>query len=133
MTPTASRASATRQPAPKALPPTRQRDPALRPPSADGVAARLPPDVSRMPVHPENAPTAAWPALIQRCRIGSSCDCPPEEKLAGIERDLRRATADGGPPLPSTALPLPRTIQPKLVVGRVDDPLEHEATASQAR
>ena len=69
MTPTASRASATRQPAPKALPPTRQRDPALRPPSADGVAARLPPDVSRMPVHPENAPTAAWPALIQRCEI----------------------------------------------------------------
>lgn len=36
---------------------------------------------------------------IQRCGIGSSCDCPPHEKLAGINHDLQRATAAGGAPL----------------------------------
>jgi len=36
---------------------------------------------------------------IQRCGIGSSCGCPPRDKLAGIEHDLRRATAAGGTPL----------------------------------
>jgi hypothetical protein len=36
---------------------------------------------------------------IQRCGIGSSCDCPTRDKLAGIEHDLRRGTAaDGTPP-----------------------------------
>jgi hypothetical protein len=40
---------------------------------------------------------------IQRCGIGSSCDCPPRDKLAGIEDDLQRATAVGGTPLPATS------------------------------
>jgi hypothetical protein len=40
---------------------------------------------------------------IQRCGIGSSCDCPPRDKLAGIEHDLQRATAAGGTPLPATS------------------------------
>jgi hypothetical protein len=39
---------------------------------------------------------------IQRCGIGSSCDCPTRDKLAGIEHDLRRGTAaDGTPPSPA--------------------------------
>ena len=40
---------------------------------------------------------------IQRCGIGSSCDCSPRDKLAGIEDDLHRVTAAGGTPLPATA------------------------------
>lgn len=40
---------------------------------------------------------------IQRCGIGSSCDCPPRDKLAGTEHDLHRATAAGGTPLPATS------------------------------
>ena len=40
---------------------------------------------------------------IQRCGIGSSCDCPPRNKLAGIERDVQRATAGGGAPLPAAS------------------------------
>ena len=40
---------------------------------------------------------------IQRCGIGSSCDCPPRDKLAGIEDDLQHATAVGGTPLPATS------------------------------
>ncbi|MGP0021764.1 MAG: DUF4157 domain-containing protein [Streptosporangiaceae bacterium] len=36
---------------------------------------------------------------IQRCGIGSSCDCPPRDRLAGTEHDLHRATAAGGTPL----------------------------------
>src|SRR5215831_12523688 len=37
----------------------------------------------------------AWPGRIQRCGIGSSCDCSPEEKLAGIQHDLQRSAAHG--------------------------------------
>jgi Domain of unknown function (DUF4157) len=40
---------------------------------------------------------------IQRCGIGSSCNCPPRDKLIGIEHDLQRATAAGGKPLPATS------------------------------
>jgi hypothetical protein len=40
---------------------------------------------------------------IQRCGIGSSCDCPARDKLTGIEHDLQRATAAGGMPLPATS------------------------------
>src|SRR5215469_16748474 len=32
---------------------------------------------------------------IQRCGIGSSCDCSAQDKLAGIQRDLQRAAAAG--------------------------------------
>jgi Domain of unknown function (DUF4157) len=40
---------------------------------------------------------------IQRCGVGSSCDCAPRDKLAGIEHDLHRATSGGGTPLPATS------------------------------
>ena len=41
-----------------------------------------------------------WPAWIQRCGIGSSCGCEPHDKVAGVARDLQRATFDGGAALP---------------------------------
>src|SRR5690349_21202310 len=41
-----------------------------------------------------------WPAWVQRCGIGSSCECPSHEQLAGVWRDLQRATAGGGVALP---------------------------------
>jgi hypothetical protein len=41
-----------------------------------------------------------WPAWVQRCGIGSSCECPPRDQLAGVQRDLQRATAGGGAALP---------------------------------
>ena len=41
--------------------------------------------------------------LVQRCGIGSSCDCPARDQLAGIEHDLQRATAAGGTPLPASS------------------------------
>jgi hypothetical protein len=41
------------------------------------------------------------PTPIQRCGIGSACDCPAHDKLAGIQRDLRLATSGGGVPLPA--------------------------------
>ena len=37
-------------------------------------------------------PTGA-PAGVQRCGIGSTCDCAPEDKLAGIQRDLHESAA----------------------------------------
>jgi Domain of unknown function (DUF4157) len=42
----------------------------------------------------EGAPGVAspWRGWIQRCGIGSSCDCEPDDKLAGLRRDLQRAT-----------------------------------------
>lgn len=40
---------------------------------------------------------------IQRCGIGSSCDCSPNGKLAGIEHDLQRAAAAGGTTLPAAS------------------------------
>jgi hypothetical protein len=39
---------------------------------------------------------------LQRCGIGSSCGCAPHDKLAGIQRDLQRATASGTPLPPAT-------------------------------
>ncbi|MGH3823175.1 MAG: eCIS core domain-containing protein [Pseudonocardiaceae bacterium] len=42
----------------------------------------------------------AWPAWVQRCGIGSSCDCRPNDKLAGIQHDLQRSAAHGGSLLP---------------------------------
>jgi len=40
---------------------------------------------------------------VQRCGIGSSCDCSAHDKLAGIEQDLHRANAAGGTPLPAAS------------------------------
>ena len=40
---------------------------------------------------------------IQRCGIGSSCDCPARDQRAGIEHDLQRAIAAGGTPLPTAS------------------------------
>src|SRR5215469_6726790 len=37
---------------------------------------------------------------IQCCGIGSSCNCAEHDKLAGVQRDLQRATSGGGTPLP---------------------------------
>lgn len=41
-----------------------------------------------------------WPAWVQRCGSGSACECPPHDQLAGVQRDLQRATAAGGAALP---------------------------------
>ncbi len=101
MTHTAARATAVRRASPKTALPAPHRETAPRRTAA--AQARIPatllPDVSRVPVHPETAPAAAWPAPIQRCGIGSSCGCPPEEKLAAVRRDLAGAVAGGGAPL----------------------------------
>ena len=40
------------------------------------------------------------PARVQRCGIGSSCDCAPHDRMAGIQRDIGGATAGGGSALP---------------------------------
>lgn len=46
-------------------------------------------------------PAAYWPAWIQRCGIGSSCGCEPDDKLVGIRRDLQQAISGGGSTLPA--------------------------------
>ena len=99
---TVARARAAMQPAPKAAPLSLRRDTAPQRAAADQAPswAALLPDVSRVPVHQEHVPAAAWPAPIQRCGIGSSCGCPPHEKLAGVRRDLEIAVSAGGAPLP---------------------------------
>ena len=43
-----------------------------------------------------------WPAWVQRCGTGSSRECPPQDQLGGVQRDLQRATADGGAALPTS-------------------------------
>jgi Domain of unknown function (DUF4157)/Bacterial toxin 5 len=131
MTRTTSHAPAAQRPAPQTTPSVPRRDATLRQ-TAGGqppVRSTRLPDISRIPVHPphpgmsaaahadqwlashlvgpENAQAAAWPARIQRsriqhCGIGSSGDCPPHEELAAVRRDLRRATAGGGIPLPDS-------------------------------
>ena len=95
----------------------------VEPASAPPVIARLPlPDVSWGPVYPQQTPTVAWPTPIQCCGIGTSCDCPPHEKLAGTQHDLQTAAVP-----PDLALLAP------LAVGRADDPAEHEADRIAAR
>ncbi|WP_211768149.1 eCIS core domain-containing protein [Kutzneria sp. CA-103260] len=37
---------------------------------------------------------------IQRCGLGSSCDCDDHDKAAGVQRDIHRITSSGGQPLP---------------------------------
>ncbi|GIM94222.1 eCIS core domain-containing protein [Paractinoplanes toevensis] len=54
---------------------------------------------------------AHWPAWVQRCGIGSTCGCGPEEKQAGIERDLQQYGVQRHP----------------VTVGPLDDPYERQA------
>jgi hypothetical protein len=42
-----------------------------------------------------------WPAWVQRCGVGSSCGRALQDQLAGVQRDLQRATAGGGAALPA--------------------------------
>jgi hypothetical protein len=68
--------------------------------SAPGVpSARLRPSQVRSLGEGEGAERLR----IQRCGIGSSCDCSPRHKLTGTGHDLQRATAAGGTPLPATS------------------------------
>ena len=93
MTATADRATAARQPSAKAAPPTAGHDTTPRWAAADQarVPAVLLADASRIPIHPENASTAAWPTLIQRCGTGSSCDCPPRVSIGPAGDPLEHA------------------------------------------
>jgi hypothetical protein len=43
---------------------------------------------------------AAAPPWVQRCGIDSSCGCDLAQQMAGVGRDIQRAAADGGTPLP---------------------------------
>jgi Domain of unknown function (DUF4157) len=43
---------------------------------------------------------AAAPPWLQRCGIGSSCSCNLAQQVAGLGRDIQRAPAEGGTPLP---------------------------------
>lgn len=44
--------------------------------------------------------TATSVVRIQRCGIGSTCDCAPEDRLAGIQRDMDRGATGTGAALP---------------------------------
>jgi len=54
---------------------------------------------------PGSAPTepAVYPAPIQRCGIGSSCDCEPAEKISALRHDVQRVTEQGGSTIPEQA------------------------------
>jgi Domain of unknown function (DUF4157) len=95
-------ARATCQPSPKVARLAPRRNTALRPAAVDRILAASLPDTSRVPVHPGTAQAAAWPVPIQRCGIGSSCECPPHEKLGGVRRDLESTFSGGGAPLHGT-------------------------------
>ena len=96
-----ARATSARLPADSSLPPGSK--------SARSIARRLRPGVSVPSV--SSAAIAPLTRLrpsqgvlpIQRCGIGSSCDCSAHDKRAGIERDLDHATATGGTPLPAAS------------------------------
>jgi hypothetical protein len=51
------------------------------------------------PAVQQHAATLVWPAWVQRCGIGSSCGCAPEDQMAGVQRDVQRAISGGGAPL----------------------------------
>jgi hypothetical protein len=53
-------------------------------------------------VQPSAEADSPWPGWIQRCGIGSACDCEPHRRLTSIQRDLQRATLRGGTPLGDT-------------------------------
>jgi hypothetical protein len=99
MTHIASRAQG---PAPQ-ITPSPQRENAPRRSAADQArkSAPLLPDISHIPVDPENAPAAAWPTPIQRYGTGGSRDWSPHDEPSGVRSALRRGTAGGGAPLPS--------------------------------
>ena len=46
-----------------------------------------------------HASATVAPDRVQRCGIGSSCDCAPEQQQGGIRRDIQHATTGGGTPL----------------------------------
>ena len=100
MTATASHVPARRAPGPQVVLPAAPRAASLiRERREEKGVPSLLPDVSRVPVDPAATPAARWPTPVQRCGIGSSCGCPPDEKLSGFRRDLREA-ATGGISLP---------------------------------
>jgi len=73
---------------------------------------------------------------IQRCGIGSSCACPPDEKLAGVQRDLQSAVSGGGAPLPAdTRRTMEKTFASDFTKVRVHTgtTADQAATALQAR
>lgn len=43
-----------------------------------------------------------WPAWIQRCGIGSPCDCTPDAQLAGVRQELQQLGGSQGAPLPGS-------------------------------
>jgi hypothetical protein len=104
MTATATHVLAARRPVPTTSTVSRQTAAPRSAADLAGVSTTLPPRASRVPVYPQDAAAATYPTLIQRCGVGSSCDCPPHEKLAGVQRDLRRATTNGGTPLNAVTL-----------------------------
>jgi hypothetical protein len=73
---------------------------------------------------------------IQRCGIGSSCACPPDEKVAGVRRDLQNAVSGGGSPLPpDTRRIMEKTFASDFTKVRVHTGADADqaATALQAR
>lgn len=142
MTRSARPALATRQPAPKVVPAAPRRDTTVRRAEEDRarIQVTLPPDISRIPIHPENALASGWATRIQRCGIGSACDCPTgadtEDVASAVDARALRAGTDilhrleqgashsqTGP----AAGPRQYARQAEFVLGRADDPLEHEA------
>jgi hypothetical protein len=68
---------------------------------------------------------------VQRCGIGSSCQCPPRDQLAGVQRDLQRATAGGGAALPAaTRAAMERAFSADFSVVRVHTGPESDRVAS---
>ena len=108
-------------------------------------------DAVRATTYPPVRPTivSAW---VQRCGIGSTCDCAPEDKLAGIQRDLHPSSGLANPSptaAPSTGMPahgtdrllahkLAHFVQPAArtqempTIGPADDEYERQAHAVAA-
>src|SRR5271165_4476358 len=91
-----------------ARPVSRQLRPSQQPTGAPVQGVVMPPGGSSAGLRPSQGVLlregdGGAKLRIQRCGIGSSCDCPARDKLTGIEHDLQRATAAGGRPLPPTS------------------------------
>ena len=52
-------------------------------------------DMDRPPVQ-RTASTVVWPVWVQRCGIGSSCNCAPEQQRAAVQRGTQPAIPSGG-------------------------------------
>ena len=65
----------------------------------DGAAATAAHRDMDGPAVRRHASTLVWPAWVQRCGIGSSCGCAPEDQMAGVQRDVQDAITGGGAPL----------------------------------